>query len=402
VSWLVPRDELTVEQIRAVELDPHEHRVILGAPGSGKTQILVHRARYLSDELRVQPARFRIFVFTNVLKQYIRTALIDLKLPEDCVSTLDDWCLQVYKKEVNARPPWDAVKRCTDYAKVRREVHKIIKARRPFDFVLVDEGQDLDGDAFALLKDLASHVTVAMDHKQQIYEGCGEMEILRALGLRRGDVTLLDAFRCCPYIVRIASELISDDRERAAFLNQVRTSQTEIQTPLLYVANDFEDERARLIEVLRERQLVDRTIGILFPKNRQVEGFAKGLREAGIEVETRKTGLNFANQVPKVLTIHSAKGLTFDSVLLPRLEPSSFSGGLEGMVNRLLFVGMTRGTKWLYMSTITGREFPAISIIKILARMKQPPVMVGRPTIAKPYKPGVIRETEQEELFDIL
>ena len=59
MSWLIPRDELTAEQIRAVELSANEHRVILGAPGSGKTQILLHRARYLSDELGVPPARFR-------------------------------------------------------------------------------------------------------------------------------------------------------------------------------------------------------------------------------------------------------------------------------------------------------------------------------------------------------
>jgi superfamily I DNA/RNA helicase len=265
--------------------------------------------------------------------------------------------------------------------------------------VLVDEGQDLNGDAFALLRDLASHLTVAMDHKQQIYdERSTETEILRALGLRRANVILLDAFRCCPYIVRIASEFIKDDRERAAFINQSRTSQTEIQTPLLYEADDFEDERDRLIEVLRERQLVDRSIAILLPQNRDVSSFAKRLREAGTEVETRKTGLNFANQIPKVLTIHSAKGLTFDSVLLPRLVPSSFSGGLGKMVNTLLFVGMTRATKWLYMSTVIGRELPAISIIKILAKMKRPPVTVQRRNRGS----GPFREMEQENLLDIL
>jgi superfamily I DNA/RNA helicase len=414
MSWLIPRDELTAEQIRAVELNPHEHRVILGAPGSGKTQILLHRARYLSDELRVQPARFRIFVFTDVLKQFIESALIDLNLPEDCVSTLDDWCIQVYKREVSARVPWDAVNHRPNFAMVRKEVHKSLKAHKPFDFVLVDEGQDLDSEAFALLKDLASHVTVAMDHKQQIYdERGGETEILRALGLRRGDVTLLDAFRCCPYIVRVASELIRDDRERSAFLNQSRTSQTEIQTPLLYEADGFEDERERLIEILRERQLVDRTIGILLPQNRQVEGFAKGLRAAKIEVETRpprwgsarrsdQPVLNFSSQLPKVLTIHSAKGLTFDSVLLPRLVPSSFSGGLEKMVNRLLFVGMTRATKWVYMSTVTGGEFPAISIFKILARMKQPAVTVQRPKKGNSHDFGFIKDAEQEDPLDIL
>ena len=403
MSWLIPRDELTAEQIRAVELSPNEHRVILGAPGSGKTQILLHRARYLSDELKVPPTRFRIFVFTNVLKEYIQSALIDLALPEDCVTTLDDWCTQIYKQEVRPSLPWDSVNRCPDYAAVRKEVHKRVKAQKPFDFVLVDEGQDLDSDAFALLNSLAPHITVAMDHKQQIYdEGCGETEIIRALGLRRSNLTLLDAFRCCPYVVRVASEFIEDPRDRAAFLNQSRTSQSEIQTPLLYEADGFEDERARLIEVLRERQIVDRTIGILFAQNRQVEGFAKGLREEGIPVETRKSGLNFASQVPKVLTIHSAKGLTFDSVLLPRLVSTSFSGRLEGMADRLLYVGITRATKWLYMSTVAGKSVSTLSRIRGLTGLTPPVVTLSRRVPALTDKHNLGEPLAEDDLLDIL
>ena len=397
MSWLIPRDELTPEQIRAAELTPSEPRVILGAPGSGKTQILLHRARFLRDEFAVKPGRFQLFVFTNVLKNYIRTALHDLGLPEECVTTLDDWCVQIYKQEIRQRLPWDNANRCPDYAAVRKTVHALIKGRHPFDFVLVDEGQDLDPEAFALINDLSPHVTVAMDHKQQIYdEGCGEVEIVRALGLRRSNVTLLDAFRCCPYIVRVASEFIEDARDRAAFLKQSRTSQTEIQTPLLYEAASFEDERARLIEVLRERQIVDRTIAILFPQNRQVEGFAQGLREAGIPVETRKSGLDFASQAPKVLTIHSAKGLTFDSVLMPRLVSASFSGRLAGLVDRLLYVGVTRATKWLYLSAETGKTIRSLDRIRELAELDPPVVTLGHRTAVTPQATGA------DDLLDIL
>ena len=45
-------------------MPPREHRVILGPPGSGKTQILIHRADYLSSTYRLKPDQYRVFVFT--------------------------------------------------------------------------------------------------------------------------------------------------------------------------------------------------------------------------------------------------------------------------------------------------------------------------------------------------
>jgi superfamily I DNA/RNA helicase len=212
--------------------------------------------------------------------------------------------------------------------------------------------------------------------------------------------SLLDAFRCCPYIVRIASDFIESAPEREAFMNQTRTSQTEIQTPLLYQASGLADERARMIEVLRERQIVDRSIAILFAQNRQVEGFAQGLRDAGVPVETRKSGLDFGNSLPKLLTIHSAKGLTFDTVLMPRLVPLSFTGWSDEWTRRLLYVGMTRAIKWLYLSTVTGQEIPAIATVRRLAELKPPMVTIGHPGSPSPQSRR--GDPEGDDPLDIL
>ena len=354
-TWLVPPSDLTTEQIRAIELPTDEHKVVMGGPGSGKTMVLLHRARHLADVGGVPSERFRIFVFTNVLSTYIKSALDVLGIPETCVSTFDDWCRRYYEANVNKRTPWDKVAKRPDFPKIREGVFKHSSDNggrdRLFDFVLVDEGQDLDCECFQLLTRISGHVTVCMDHNQQIYDGGSEeADILGTLGLKRKQVALLETFRCCPYITQVAACFIADPKQRAAYLQQTKTAQTDIETPLLYNATDFDDEKEMLVEMVKLRVQKGERVAILLPLKRQVFGFAAGLREAGLEVETQDD-LHFASDTPKLITYHSAKGLTFDSVLLPRLTPKSFPGYTSERIERLLFVALTRATRWVYLST---------------------------------------------------
>lgn len=369
-TWLVPPSDLTLEQIRAIELPTDEHKVIMGGPGSGKTIVLLYRAQYLAQMGNVPPGRFHIFVFTNVLSTYIRSAMEVLGIPESCVSTLDDWCRQYYETHISRRVPWDKVAKQPDFPAIRDGVlthySKSGRASHPFDFVLVDEGQDLDRKCFELLTRIAGHVTTCMDHNQQIYDGrSNEGDILNALGLRRGQVAFLETFRCCPYITQMASLFIPDERQRAAYLQQTKTAQTDIETPLLYHATQFGDEKQMLIEIVKLRVQKGERVAVLLPLKRQVFGFAQGMREAGLDVETQDD-LDFSSETPKVITYHSGKGLTFDTVLLPRLTPRSFSIFSPERIERLLFVGLTRATRWAYLST-DGR-LPHLQRLEPLAK----------------------------------
>lgn len=383
-TWLVPREELTLEQVRAVELSPEEHRIVFGAPGSGKTIILVHRARYLADKYHVPPERFHIFVFNNVLKTYIQKALELLDIPESAVTTYDGWCIEAYRRWIGRRAPWNEEANTPDFPRIRQEVYRWLQRNpgraRQFDFLLVDEGQDLDRNAFETMKLISQHVTVCMDHKQRIYEtGADEQEILKALGLKKRNVALLEAFRCTPYIVDIAASFVEDPEERQAYIRQNKQPQMERETPLLYYAKDHQDEMRRLAGVIKTRQAKGEKVAVLLPHKRLVYGFAKGLKAMGLEVEVpaqrgrRSNGptLDFSSDYLKVMPYHSAKGLTFDSVLMPALNARAFSPFSGEQVERLVFVGTTRATKWVFYSTVGRGDLPGVfRRFEALARSK--------------------------------
>ncbi len=369
--WLLPRLDLTPEQLRVVEMSPHEHRVILGPPGSGKTQVLIHRADYLSNAYNLKPDQYRVFVFTNVVKEYIKSGVQFLGLPEDVVSTFDHWCRILYEKHISRRLP--RKNKGINFDEIRSAVLKLLREKselqKSLSFVLVDEGQDLTPQVYEILSLAAQHITVFVDPQQKIFEnGASESFILNKLNLRNRNAYLLGAYRNAPYVARLASYFIGDGQKREQYLAQVNTEQKIREMPLCYVAPDFQKEIDRLAEIISQRQVMNERIGIIVPTNKQLYGFGKGLDDRGVTVEkavarSEDGACDFGNAIPKIATYYSAKGLTFDSVLLPRLTESSFSWIEDSTRIRLFFVGIARATQWVYLSTVKGKEFSEIKII---------------------------------------
>ncbi len=380
-GWLVPRGDLTPEQLRAVELPADRHRVLSGGPGSGKTLVLLHRARHLADTLRVRDGRFLVLVYTNALTAFLRAALADLGIPETSVRTFDDWCAGHWERFVSPNRPFRSAGQTPDFAAIRRGVLSEVRAHphRPplYDFVLVDEGQDLDAGAFETLAAVSAHVTVALDPRQQIYDGgAREAEILSTLGIPSRSVALLETYRCSPYVSRLAARFLRGEEERGAFLRQARAGGGEREKPLLYLAPSPDDELARLAEVARARLLRGERVAVLLANRRLVRRVARGLGALGVPVEVpHRHGetacpfppLDFASDLVKVMPFHSGKGLTFDAVLLPFLHADDFFSRGDASLRRLLFVGVTRATAWVCLSTRAGDPLPLLAEVGLLS-----------------------------------
>lgn len=371
MTWLVPFKDLSVDQMKAVEAPDDEHRLIVGAPGSGKTLVLLHRAARLRRLHKTSSDAFRFIVFTRMLKAYIASACSELDVPINAVTTYDGWAAEYFTNNIGGRRPWAG--RGPDYAEIRRRVRDHAVAARPrlYDFVLIDEGQDLDPAAFETLCAVSRHVTVAADRKQLIYEtGSPDAEIAARLGLRRRNASLLGAFRCSPYIVPVAAAFIDDPEDARAFLGQTQTQAGPRETPVFCCADSQDDEIERLVEVARVRLTKGERVAVLHPEWGKLPRFKRALEAAGLEVELQQRGqpIDFSNQCPKLMTYHSAKGLTFDTVFLPRLVRSSFSKHGALLQMRLMFVATTRATRWVYLSSVKGEEADFLERLRPLLR----------------------------------
>lgn len=369
--------QLTREQRSIVELRAERHHLVMGPPGSGKTQVLLHRARWLMQAYKIPPERFCVLVYTNVLTYYLRQSLEFLGIPKENVRTFDDWCGELWDQLLTGKKPRTPKdkrgKTYIDFPAVRVEVLNAITSSNTttpkfrFDFVLVDEGQDLDPAAYGILRAAAKHLTVFADARQQIFEGGASTdEMLKLLNLSGQTASLLPAYRNSPDIAKLACYFGN------AFEGMNYQAQQQ-QKPTLYIASDWEDEIDHLADALREQRLQNHKCGIIVPTNRDLYSVTKKLGERDVEVHPAvaakrgSTPPDFDSLTPVIASYHSAKGLSFDCVLMPKLVENNFKRVPPEIRKRLLLVGITRATKWVYLSSVTDYELTELDIIRLAA-----------------------------------
>jgi superfamily I DNA/RNA helicase len=358
-----------------VSLDTRSHHLICGPAGSGKTLLVLHRAKHLMNQ-GVSPGRLRALVYTKVLRQYIKSGTQALDVPDEIVQSFFQWVFGV-ARELGLRlphaPSWDE-----RFAKALETVSEHFETHRPgpiLDVAIVDEGQDLTAEAYRLLTLAARHVMVFADDAQRLYEnGVALGAASQLLGARRESANLLRNLRNSEAVSRVAAAFLPEahrDAYRGAghFVQAAGT----VRIPAFFRAPSEGEEWDRLAAVVRREIERNARIGILLPTNRLVGATANRLRERGVTAETvvawESESANFNELTPKVLTIHGAKGLSFDSILLPRLSTRAY--GRMGQVTALIFVGVARALDWVYLSTTRGQELPELSALTPLIDARQ-------------------------------
>ncbi len=371
--WMIARERLTEQQKRILALPVEQNQFISGPPGCGKTVLLLHRANHLLHNCNLSPHQLRVLVFTNVLRSYIQAGGDSLNLPFEIVQSFYSWVFQLADRE--GLPRSQAVRleeKCKETLERVTRYFETENIPPVLEAVLVDEGQDLPLAAYRLLRKASRHVTVFADSTQKLYAEAGMIAgATDILDVEDRAIRLAGNLRSNACVARLAAQFLPAEA-RDDFLQSYDEGSLPVKAriPLLFRTRSEDEEWERVGEIIKQEIGANNRVAILVADNATVNRGHSALASSGIPVERvtarAPEGADFNALTPKILTVFSAKGLSFDTVLIPRITRQHYAYAATA-AERMLFVACTRARDWVCLSTVQGSEIRELRRLEGLA-----------------------------------
>lgn len=356
------------------------HRVIRGVAGSGKTLILVYRAKLLS---RLMPNdEILVTCYTRSLAGQLRTMLQEQE--NVTVRHLDKIMWDVIRGAGMRHPGYDNDDSGDRIARVALQALEK-SGRRGYGAVLLDEAQDFGTEALrfviGLLEEGSDDLVIVADAAQNIFrrkfswkqagiQAQGRTKILR-VNYRNTREILNFASNFLLSSSKLHPDEVPDPDDENAVIPPEAASRSGPR-PSLVVGLSLGDEIERVVEqatTWSKGSTMPRRVAILYGASRDDGKDRAGqiydrLRATGASVfwlsnpsdKKARDRLAEANEPIVLSTIHSAKGLEFPFVILCGV----WNDREDEEVNRkLAYVGMTRASSELAVVTRQGHPLVA-------------------------------------------
>ncbi|GAA0343246.1 nuclease-related domain-containing DEAD/DEAH box helicase [Bacillus carboniphilus] len=392
---------LSLHDIKAMDLHQEnlakqigsQNRLIRGVAGSGKTLILASRAKLLAKE---HPDWNILILCYNIsLARSIEQMIHHMMKEPD---SLFDFDFTSGEEVIQSNPHNIKVRNFHAWLKndlniQERDIPTIIEKLEKgeailpmYDAVLIDEGQDFEGDWFQLVSNLLNPDTKSLllveDRAQTIYKRKRSYVQDTGLSFQGRSKVLSINYRNTAQIVKFAWEfyqnksklknkVVSKEHEGEIIAPQ-STRRKGAEPAIIKTDNFFHEAKfvARQIKKLHEEKKVPLSeILILYRvkktyKMDYISVLRRSLEQDGIgyywlteNSETKRAFEKDDNRV-KISTIDSSKGLDFQAVFIVNIDNMPFA--LEEDKEReasLLYIGMTRAKEFLCLSYSGESEF---------------------------------------------
>ena len=358
------------------------HRIVYGVAGSGKTVLLVSRAKMLSQQK--PDAEILILCFNVSLAAYLRAALAP------CGN------VRVYHFDGWAKANRLARRRATETEPIEPDESLGLRLKkyfqeghgdsRRFDAVLLDEAQDFDPSWFGCVLEAMKEpedgdLLIVGDRNQSIY--AARPIVWSSVGIKAKGRTICSAFdldknyRNSREILELAAafandqEELTDDHFGIVAVDPAKSLRATGVTPLLISCRSRRDECQQALSVVASllqvngykdarfpTPLAPSEIGVLYPWMPNKESpllteFIKGLQTLAPVVRLHGEDRDRVGDPGiKVQSIHQAKGLQYRAVILLWADrlPKPFSDSNPADDAKLMYVALTRPEDYLVIT----------------------------------------------------
>ena len=358
-AWWREQGELDEDQSKVIGLQEEGSFLVVGPPGSGKTNLLLLRANYLTN---IYQPNLAIIVFTATLREFIRSGAGRYEFDVNNVLTsasLLDRLLQEAGEKIETSGNFEEDRQ----ARIELAERVLLKNRTSpiFDVLFVDEAQDFLPREISLFRSITRDIFMVADPRQRIYAGESPMTELKAAV---DDVlTLRYHYRNGPEICEVADGI---GRTFSIGYENIHPTCNYNSSHLRASVDVFQGtQEQQVLEIANRLKLQKRTypegfLGVICPKAKDARSIASALEQYGLGdllcLQDREAGYQ-AIQADKpiwVSTVHGAKGLEFRAVHFAVAEALSRAGSGQ---KRLAYTGVTRAKTAL--SIYHERHLPA-------------------------------------------
>jgi superfamily I DNA/RNA helicase len=175
-TWWRRPEELDVDQTNIISLPLEGSHLVVGPPGSGKTNLLLLRASYL---WRAGVRDIVVVTFTRMLKEFLATGTANYPFEPDRIQTYRSWAGRLLKgsgRAVNLQGKFPQV-RARLFDALSAIPDRDIEDYR-HDVILLDEAQDYSVGEIDILRRFSREIFAVGDNRQRIYEADGALDRL--------------------------------------------------------------------------------------------------------------------------------------------------------------------------------------------------------------------------------
>lgn len=364
-SWWVDPSQLDADQKAILTATADMSLLIIGPPGSGKTNILMLRANYV----RPIGPRQVLLTFTRSLAEHLRSGpnvgRADQIQKED-ISTFISWARALIKN-LGGVIPKETDRFEEDRRAIIEALTNLIDEQRVselYDVIFVDEVQDFWESELRIVRRLAKRVNFAGDARQRIWD-CRE-GLKTAAAMAEETMELKLHYRIGEKICEYADQILPPRIDQVPLLEgcnypeRLRPSSVEAVR-----CADEADMIEQCIEKVKEqlRYITEEPIGVIASFNNVLDKYMEATDDdrilSDITVRQKPGEYNAYNDRSRVrvMTVHSAKGSEFRAVHV-------LAGEAFKETNReLAFTAVTRAKTEIFVYHITalrGHMVPAI------------------------------------------